>query len=155
MTDNIHGEALVERCNEIMHRLGGMARAHDSDWLNLDVGMGQFKAMIVLKDNGRQTVGGLARALSISEPSASLLVEKLVTRRFVGRTDDPGDRRRTLVALTDEGDQLMARLRRSREDKFLGWLRQLESEDLGSLLRGLQALIAVIDREEGQKGDRA
>jgi DNA-binding MarR family transcriptional regulator len=150
MTDNTHAEELTERCNEIMRRLGTVARAQDSDWLALDVGMGQFKAMVVLKEQGRQCVGGLARALNISKPSASLLVDKLVTRGLVGRDTDPGDRRRTLVALTEAGDQLMTRLRRSREDMFVGWLRQLEPEDLQALMRGLQALVDVLDRQEGR-----
>jgi DNA-binding MarR family transcriptional regulator len=149
MTDHTDTEALVERCNEIMRRLGGVARAADSDWLALDVGMGQFKAMVVLKEQGRQCVGGLARALNISEPSASLLVDKLVIRGLASRDTDPGDRRRTLVALTEEGDQLMTRLHRSREDKFVGWLSQVAEDDLQVLLQGLEALIGIIDRQEG------
>ena len=150
MTDDALPQVLVERCNQAMRRLGGLARAQDSDWLALDVGMGQFKAMVVLAEQGRLTVGGLARALNISEPSASLLVDKLVTRGFARRDTDPDDRRRTLVALTEEADQLVGRLRRSREDLFVGWLGLLKREDLQALLQGLDALVDAIERERSR-----
>jgi DNA-binding MarR family transcriptional regulator len=150
MSDDAQSRALVEGCTAALHRLDVLTRPHYSDWLAVDLGMGQFKAMVVLTEQGRLTVGGLARALNISEPSASLLVEKLVTRGLVGRDTDPDDRRRTLVAPTVEGDQLMRRLRRTRDDLFVGWLSLLERDDLQALLRALDALAAAIERERGR-----
>lgn len=150
MTHDAHPGALVERCNAALHRLAVLARPQDSDWLALDLGMGQLKAMVVLTEQGRQSVGGLARALNISEPSASLLVDKLVTRGLVGRDTDPGDRRRTLVAPTEEGDQLMGRLRRTREDQFAGWLGLLENKDLQEFARVLDALADAVERERSR-----
>ena len=148
MRDGTPNEMLVEQCNELLRRIGGLGKAQDSDWLSLDVGMGQFKALVVLKEQGRQTVGGLARALSISEPSASLLIDRLVLRGFVGRETDTEDRRRTLVALTGDGDELMTRLRRSREGLFVGWLNRLDEDDLRALLQGLAALVGVAESGE-------
>jgi DNA-binding MarR family transcriptional regulator len=148
MERSIQQQSLVARCGELLRVLGGLTRAEDSDWLGLDMGMGQFKAMIVLKEQGRQTVGGVARALKISEPSASLLVDKLVTRGMVVRDTDPGDRRRTLVALSVSGDDLMTRLRRSKEDRFAGWLSQLPVDDLADLAHGLEALVGVIEQSK-------
>ncbi len=149
MAQETETSALLERCNEVIRRLSSAARPQGSDWLTLDIGMGEFKAMVVLKDDGRRTVGGLGRALSISEPSASLLVDKLVRRRLVDRETDPEDRRRTLVALTEDGDQLVTRLRQSRDDKFAAWLSKLGAEDLQALARGLEALAGAIEGEEG------
>jgi DNA-binding MarR family transcriptional regulator len=153
MTDNTQTEALAVRCNELMRRIEGLAKSQDSEWLALDVGMGQFKAMVVMKEHGQQCVGSLARALRISEPSTSLLVDRLVTRGLVRRDTDSQDRRRTLVGLTAEGDQLMVRLRQSREDQFIGWLRRLAMNDLQALLRGLEALVGAVRREEGRPED--
>lgn len=128
--------------------LGGLTKVDDSDWLGLDMGMGQFKAMIVLKEQGRQTVGGVARALKITDPSASLLIDRLVTRGMVVRDTDPGDRRRTLVALSSTGDDLMTRLRRSKEGQLSGWLARLSEEDLAGLAHGLEALVGVIEQSK-------
>ncbi|MFC0448665.1 MarR family winged helix-turn-helix transcriptional regulator [Rhodococcus jostii] len=45
----------------------------------------------------------LNREILLSQPSLSRLVERLVVAGLVTREGDPGDRRGTVVALTDEG----------------------------------------------------
>lgn len=145
MTEEAGSRPLLDRCNEVLRRLTELARPQGSDWLDLDLGMGQFKAMLVLTERERETVGGLGRALGIAEPSASLLVEKLVSRGLAVRETDADDRRRIQVAPTDEGRQLISRLRRTREDQIAGWLGALEEEELRSLLLGLEALLRVME----------
>ena len=113
---------LREQCGRSFDRVAGLTKPHDSEWLSLDMGMGQLKAVMVLVKHRQLTVGGLARALDISEPSASLLVDKLVTRGLVARETDPADRRRTLVVASEQGDLLVERLRRSRQEQLAGWL---------------------------------
>jgi DNA-binding MarR family transcriptional regulator len=145
MTEKDGSQPLLERCNEVLRQLAALARPKGSDWLDLDLGMGQFKAMLVLTEHERQTVGGLGRALGIAEPSASLLVDKLVSRGLAVRETDVDDRRRTQVASTDEGRLLMSRLRRTREDQIAAWLGALEEDELRSLLVGLEALVRVME----------
>jgi DNA-binding MarR family transcriptional regulator len=105
--------------------------------------------LMVLAKHRRLTVGGLARALDVSEPSASLLADKLVTRGLAVRENDPADRRRTLVLVSREGDLLVERLRRSRRDQLAGWLEQMEEDDLRALAQGLDALADAIEGEAG------
>jgi DNA-binding MarR family transcriptional regulator len=145
MTEKDGSQSLLERCNDVLRQLAALARPKGSDWLDLDLGMGQFKAMLVLTEQERQTVGGLGRALGIAEPSASLLVDKLVSRGLAVRETDADDRRRTQVAPTDEGRLLMSRLRRTREDQIAAWLGALEEDELRSLLVGLEALVRVME----------
>jgi len=145
MTEEAGSQPLQERCTEVLRRLAVLARPRGSDWLDLDLGMGQFKAMLVLTEQERLTVGGLGRALGIAEPSASLLVDKLVSRGLAVREADPNDRRRTQVAPTEEGRILISRLRQTREDQIAGWLGALEEDELRSLLLGLEALVRVME----------
>ena len=126
--------------------MAGLTKAQDSEWLSLDLGMGQLKATMVLAKH-QLTVGGLARTLNISEPSASLLVDKLVTRGLAARETDPADRRRTLVLASEEGRSLVEHLRRSRREQLAGWLEQMDQDDVRSLAQGLDALAEVIERE--------
>jgi DNA-binding MarR family transcriptional regulator len=142
---------LIERCGRSYDRVAGLTKAQDSEWLSLDLGMGQLKAIMVLAKNQQLTVGGVARALGISEPSASILVEKLVTRGLAARETDPADRRRTLVLASAEGHELVERLHRSRWEQFSGWLGQMEEADLHALERGLDALAGVIERGSGER----
>ena len=138
-------EQLRERCAEALRGVAAAGKPQGSDWLDLDLGMGQFKAMVVLTEEQRQTVGGLGRALGIAEPSASLLVEKLVARGLAVRKTDAEDRRRILVEPTEEARELMSRLRRTREDQIAAWLGALKGDELGSLLVGLEALLRVME----------
>jgi DNA-binding MarR family transcriptional regulator len=137
---------LIAQCGHSFDRVAGLTKAQDSEWLSLDLGMGQLKAMMVLAKQ-RLTVGGLARALNLSEPSASLLVEKLVTRGLAARETDPADRRRTMVVATEEGGLLVERLRRSRREQLAGWLEQMDERDMRALAQGLDALADAIERE--------
>jgi DNA-binding MarR family transcriptional regulator len=150
MTDEGARAELEQRCSEALRRVADLAKPQDSEWLTLDLGMGQFKAMVVLIKHKQLTVGGLARALDISEPSASLVVDKLVTRGLVERNTDVADRRRTLVVPTDEGNRLLERLRRTQQDQLSGWLGLVQERDLRALVQGLDALADAIEHERSQ-----
>ena len=141
MTEEQQTGAIAGQCKELLWAIDRLSKSNDAEWLGLDVGMAQFKAMIMLKEHGRQTVGGLARLLKVSESSASLLVEKLVTRDFVARTADFDDRRRTWVELSPACDELMTRLRHASEERLVTWMARLNDDDLAALHHGLTALL--------------
>ncbi len=52
-------------------------------------------------------IGDLADSLQVRHHSASLLVDRCVKRSLVERREDPVDRRRALVSLTDQGQQIL------------------------------------------------
>ena len=139
---------LIAQCGHSFDRVAGLTKPQDSEWLSLDLGMGQLKAMMVLAKQ-QLTVGGLARAMNISEPSASLLVEKLVTRGLAVRETDLADRRRTMVLASEEGRLLVERLRRSRREQLTGWLELMGERDLRAFVQGLDALAEAIERGSG------
>ncbi len=112
-------------------------------WLQLDLTMGQLKALVTVAEAGPLPVGRLGAALGIGKPAATLLVDALVRRGLVERSEDPEDRRRTLVRLSAQGGELMDELLRGRRDRLAGWLAQLDDDDLLALARGLRALVAV------------
>jgi DNA-binding MarR family transcriptional regulator len=142
---------LIEECGRSIDRVMALTKPQDSEWLSLDLGIGQLKAIMVLARHGRLTVGGLASALGVSEPSASLLVDKLVNRGLAVRENDPADRRRTLVFTSDQGNLLVERLRRSRRDQLAAWLGLMGERDLRALAQGLDAFAAAI--EHGRSGE--
>ena len=142
MTDARH--ELISKCGASFARAAGLTKAQTSEWLSLDLRIGELKAVMLLAKNERLTVGGLARALNISESSASLLVDKLVRRGLAARETDPADRRRTLVLASEEGGALVDRLRRSRHEQLTGWLERMGETDLRALAQGLDALADII-----------
>jgi DNA-binding MarR family transcriptional regulator len=143
VTAGTNARSLVERCTETWSRLATMARPQDSYWLELDLSMGQLKAIVALTTQGPQSIGKLGRMLNVGEPAASTLVDKLVARGLVAREMDVLDRRRTLVVPTDEGRELVAHLQTLQKERLAEWLGRLETDDLCALQRGLEALVAA------------
>ncbi len=123
-----------------------LLRTVDPTWIHLDLPMGQLKALATVAHSGPLPVGQLGSVLGIGKPAATLLVDALVRRELVARSEDPDDRRRTLVRISARGRTLMDELHMGREcseSRFLEWLGQLQEDDLAALARGLRALVAV------------
>jgi DNA-binding MarR family transcriptional regulator len=57
------------------------------------------------------TINQLARLLILESPSVTAMIDRLSERGLVERTDDPKDRRRTLVQLTEEAKRLQKSIR--------------------------------------------
>jgi DNA-binding MarR family transcriptional regulator len=105
--------------------------------------MGQFKAMMAITLVGPLPVGELGRRLGLSEPAASLLVDKLEERGLARRERDEDDRRRSLVTATPAAEELTDRLRRGREENLVRWFEALTDDELEDLGRGLRGLLRV------------
>lgn len=73
----------------------------------------QHQALLALKGypgGGAATIGELAQRLGIRHHSMVGLVDRLVSRGYLLRREDPHDRRRIFVSLTASGEQALAGL---------------------------------------------
>jgi DNA-binding MarR family transcriptional regulator len=113
-------------------------------WLRLDLTMAQFKALMAVERSQGISVCELGRKLGIGESAASLLVEQLVRRDYVGRTSDPADRRRVLLGATSTGQALLRELRHGRRQVLKEWLAGLADDDIDALSNGLRALTQAL-----------
>jgi len=108
--------------------------------------------------NGLYVIGGLALGqgqvplsrlidgLRISKQSAGQLVDALVTRGYLARTEDPHDRRRQLITLTDRGGHA-ARVQATAIARIDDALRErIGPEQLRDLRTALGVLIDI-DRQ--------
>ena len=118
--------------------------AAEPAWAGLELTTLQLKGLILLEARGALAVSGIASALGIARPSASIMVEQLVQMGLARRADDDTDRRRALVYLTQEGKELIARLHRGDERFMERLFARLSPDDLLALRRGLHALTEAI-----------
>lgn len=100
--------------------------------------LNRYEILALIRARGTCQVRDLAAALSLSSGGASKLVDRLQDASLVVRRPNPDDRRSSLVALTADGESLVARASETLEDELqlrLGTvLRSDEFETLSSLL---------------------
>jgi len=119
-------------------------------WLKLDLTMAQFKALVAVERSSGIGVCGLGRELSIGGSAASLLVDQLVRRGYVGRKTDPADRRRVLLGITARGEKRLRELRQGSAEIMNEWLAELDQDQLEALARGLGALAQAVSADEAR-----
>ncbi len=68
----------------------------------------QLGALHFLRAEGTQSVSAIAHHVQLSLAATSHLIERLVQRGLLARTEDPSDRRQKRVDLTDEGRALVS-----------------------------------------------
>lgn len=118
-----------------------------SHWLMLELTFAQARAVIILAARKELTVSQLAKLLSVGKASASILVQQLVERGLVTRTEDSNDRRQTVIRLSAEGQAIGSGRRKEREKQWQRWLSHLSDDDLSALAHGLTAIIEVVKKE--------
>jgi DNA-binding MarR family transcriptional regulator len=118
-----------------------------SHWLMLELTFAQARALFMLAARKELTVSQLAKLLGVGNPTASILVQQLVERELVTRTEHPTDRRHTIIRLSPKGTEIGAGRRKERERKWQRWLSHLSDEELNALARGLTAIVAVVKKE--------
>jgi DNA-binding MarR family transcriptional regulator len=66
----------------------------------------QYLVMLVLWEQQPQTVGALGARLYLDSGTLTPLLKRMETSGFVTRARDPGDERRVMIGLTDQGKAL-------------------------------------------------
>ncbi len=140
MNEDVPADSLGEAFGAVARRLRVASMAALAQY---DVTPSQVRAIRVLAihDSGGVRSKDLAEHLRIAPRSATEVVDALEEKGLVTRSPDPGDRRATLVSLTDRGRALAEEVRRTRgvaSEQLLERLTQTDREDLARILRKLQ-----------------
>ncbi|HWW64837.1 MAG TPA: MarR family transcriptional regulator [Sphingomonadaceae bacterium] len=104
----------------------------------------QWRVLRVINDRGATDATGLSEVGLLHAPSVTRILKELEKRKFIVREPDVNDRRRTLVALTPEGREVIKvisrqvmRIMREYDDRF-------GAQRLDRLLNELCALSAAV-----------
>jgi len=105
----------------------------------------QFRVLAFLGRSPGASLSAVARTVGVTDPTASLMVNRLVQRRLVTRTGNPAERRRVMLALTARGAGLLEQARLHARARVAKRLDALNGSELSALAQGL----AVLDRALG------
>lgn len=122
-----------------------------SMWVEQGRSLPQIRLLFVLAHFGPATVNQLAERLQSGQSAASLLVDRLVQAHLAERTDDPTDRRRAIVRLTEEGEALMGR-RLAGQQRLHAYLAELDEIHLTATIDTITALLDIADGDGSFQG---
>jgi DNA-binding MarR family transcriptional regulator len=108
-----------------------------------EVTMSEMSALGRLDRAGPVTPGRLARAEQISPQAIGVILNGLAERGLVERHPDPGDRRRTLMSLTEAGRRVVRGKRTARAEQLA---KVLAAGFTREELRILMAAAPLIER---------
>lgn len=114
-------------------------------WAELGLTTAQLRLMFLLRENPGVTAGELAARLSVTPPTISGIVDRLVRLGLVRRDDDPNDRRLVRNYLTERGDAACTRLQEGGEQFTRRILVEMSERELDALLMGLRAFSKASD----------
>lgn len=128
----------------------------------LHLSLPQLGTLHYLRAEGTQSVSAIAHHLQLSLAATSHLVERLVQRDLLARTEDPSDRRQKRVDLTDAGRALVGGIQAEAMaslDALLATvppdLRERFDQDLRELLDALEPPSAPTTSNPGRAPQRS
>ncbi len=110
-------------------------------WAELGLTTAQLRVMFLMRETPGVTAGELASRLSVTPPTISGIVDRLVKLGLVRREDDESDRRLVRNFLSDAGESACGRLERGLDVFTRRIIIEMNHEDLEALIAGLKAFI--------------
>lgn len=103
----------------------------------------QYLVLLVLWEDGEQTVGGLAQRLALDASTLTPLLRRMEHAGLVQRQRDPGNQRSVRVSLTDQGRRLEAPA--AAIQKNVACATRLDGPEFEQLRQRLHRLAADLD----------
>ncbi len=114
--------------------------------MDLPIQPAQQQFLAVLRQQGPQTVGGVAQHLRISQPTATRAIQALIEQGLIDVSREGRDQRQKLLSLSPDGTALMDRLERDLWPKVEAAAVSLCGGRHAALLKEIAMIEAELDR---------
>ncbi|HET9380261.1 MAG TPA: MarR family transcriptional regulator [Streptomyces sp.] len=99
----------------------------------------QLRMLVVLATRGATNLVTLADQLRVAPSTAMRMVDRLITAGLADRRPNPGNRRETLLRLTDEGRRTVEEVTARRRAEIASIVARLAPEQRAALIDALTA----------------
>jgi len=145
-------QAVMETVPKVMRAIREEMRRRGAPLLSIP----QLRTLAYLHRHPGSCLFHVADHLGVTRPTASAIVELLVQRGLVTRTEDPRERRRVILRPTPLGTRLHQRVRQSTHVWMVTALSRLSPERLRQITQGVTLLAEpfkeLADRDGHRKG---
>lgn len=115
----------------------------------------QVTVMALLVSRGSLSLTELSRSLSMSHSTASGIVDRLEARGLVRRTADAADRRRTVIAVTENVRRYVRELEEGPSGRLVRVLGTATPAQRAAIKKGLTLLCKILGRQEAPRSRRS
>jgi DNA-binding MarR family transcriptional regulator len=105
----------------------------------------QFRALAFVGRNDGPMLADVAAFLGLTPPAASKIIDVLVAEKHIVREEGSSDRRRIALRLTPAGRRKYQRVLEDAENYMAERIEQLDPDQRGEVIRGLEALHAIFE----------
>jgi len=139
----------VDEIRSIMRLLGRQHGALTDEtarfFMDVELTMPQFRALVTIRRYGRQTGRELARRLHVTPGTLVPLIDRIEEQGYVRRVPDSDDRRLTWLELTPKADRLFQRLWGMGAVRLAGAVARLLPDERADLRRLLKRVADHLD----------
>ncbi len=115
---------------------------------DFDYSFPQMATLLLLDEEGEQTIKGVAELLGRSFSATSRLLDQLVVRGMISRREDERDRRVKRVAITVQGRSFIEIIEQQRADAQIAVMEYLSPEERAEVVRGMVLLVEATRRKK-------
>ena len=144
MSDETNSE-IIENLSKVMRTMKHNMSFHSR---HSQVTMQQFEALWCIKKSKHAQMRDIAQNFSITMPTATSLIDKLIGTSLARRENDRKDRRIVRISLTRNGERLLKEVAKQRESKMNQLLSYLSEKDKKELLRILKTIVEKAENEK-------
>jgi DNA-binding MarR family transcriptional regulator len=137
---------IVEMTTRMLVQLQQEPGQGSAEWPG--VTMQQLRVMMILYAEGPTRVSSLARKLSVSTPTITGILDRLVKQELTYRADDPRDRRVVLNALTDRGRSVIEHLQPIDASRLRRAIDSLSDDERSSVMEVMTRLLHAVESIE-------
>jgi DNA-binding MarR family transcriptional regulator len=142
-----HVGRLVRRAQQVHNRLWGLV-------VSEEVTSPQFSVLLALGADPEADQRTIGRAASLDRSTVADVVDRMVRRGYLERRRDPGDQRRNLLSLTDEGRALLETVGQravAMNEALLATLDEDERREFMRLLIKFVGRIEAMDETDAER----
>lgn len=142
----------MERVDDVLVALRRIIRATDlhSKYLAKNTGLTtpQMLLLQTLRDKGEQTVGGLAKEISLSQATVTTILDRLEKKELIVRKRSETDKRKVFVCLHDNATPVLKDAPIPLQEQFTRQFNDLQDWEQLMIISSLSRIAKMMDAQD-------
>ncbi len=113
-----------------------------------NVSLAQCHTILELGEQGRTTIGELAKSMGLDKSTLSRTIDSLVKKGLVDRVPNPSDRRYTLINLTKGGESTCKQINSTNDAYFERIFKAIPKGEHDKIIQSFELLVEAMNKKD-------